>query len=165
MRLDLLWALRWLRMNPLFTAAAVFVLALGIGANTAVFGIVDAVLLRPSPFPSAERLVRIEESTTSRTLTGVPVNDYQKWAGRTDLLERTAAYLRDTVTLTGDGEPEQVIAVRALGLFPVLETSARLGRTLIASDDQAGSQHVAVLSDRIWRRRYHSDPNVIGRGI
>src|ERR1700730_10992278 len=155
MRLDLLWAVRWLRRNPLFTTATVFVLALGIGANTAVFSIVDAVLLRPSPFPSAESLVRIEEST-SRTFTGVPVNDYQRWADRTDILERTAAYLRDTVTLTGNGEPEQVIAVRALGLFPVLGTSARLGRTLIASDDEAGSQNVAVLSDRIWRRRYHS---------
>jgi putative ABC transport system permease protein len=165
MRLDLLWAVRWLRRNPLFTTATVLVLALGIGANTAVFSIVDAVLLRPSPFPPAESLVRIEESTTSRTLTGVPINDYQRWAARTDILERTAAYLRDTVTLTGNGEPEQVIAVRALGLFPVLGTSARLGRRLIASDDEAGSPNVAVLSDRIWRRRYHSDPNMVGRGI
>src|SRR2546427_8188871 len=139
MRLDLLLALRWMRKDPFFTMAIVFILALGIGANTAVFSIVDAVLLRPSPFPSAERLVRIEESTTSRTFTGVPVNDYQRWAGRTDILERTAAYLRDTVTLTGNGEPEQVIAVRALGLFPVLGTSARLGRTVIASDDEAAS--------------------------
>src|ERR1700683_588417 len=165
MRLDLLWAVRWLRRNPLFTTATVLVLALGIGANTAVFSIVDALLLRPSPFPPAESLVRIEESTTSRTLTGVPINDYQRWAARTDILERTAAYLRDTVTLTGNGEPEQVIAVRALGLFPVLGTSARLGRRLIASDDEAGSPNVAVLSDRIWRRRYHSDPNMVGRGI
>jgi putative ABC transport system permease protein len=165
MHLELLWALRWLRRNPLFTAATVFVLALGIGANTAVFSIVDAVLLRPSPFPAAERLVRIEASTTSRTLLGALVNDYQRWAGRTDILEKTAAYLRDTVTLTGNPEPEQVIAVRALGLFPVLGTPARLGRTLIPSDDQVGSQNVAVLSNRIWRRRYHSDPNVIGRAI
>src|SRR5580698_9108441 len=165
MRLELFWALGWLRKNPLFTAATVFVLALGIGANTAVFSIVDAVLLRPSPFPSAESLVRIEESTTSRTLTGVPVNDYQRWANRTDILQRTAAFLRDTVTRTGGGEPEQVIALRALGLFPVLGTSAQLGRTLNASDDQAGNRNVAVVSDRIWRRRYHSDPNIVGRGI
>jgi putative ABC transport system permease protein len=165
MSLDLLWALRWLRKNPLFTAAVVFILALGIGANTAVFSIVDAVLLRPSPYPAADRLVRIEESTTSRNLTGVPVKDYQRWAGRDDLFEKTGPYIRDTVTLTGGGEPEQIIAVRSLGLFPVLGIAARLGRTLIASDDAEGSRNVAVLSDRLWRRRYHADPAAIGRSI
>ena len=165
MSLDLLWALRWLRKNPLFTAAVVFILALGIGANTAVFSIVDAVLLRPSPYAAADRLVRIEESTTSRNLTGVPVKDYQRWAGRNDLFEKTGPYIRDTVTLTGGGEPEQIVAVRSLGLFPVLGVTARLGRTLVASDDAEGSQNVAVLSDRLWRRRYHADPAAIGRSI
>src|SRR5690242_2273698 len=144
MSLDLLWALRWLRKNPLFTVAIVFILALGIGANTAVFSIVDAVLLRPSPYPAADRLVRIEESTTSRAVGGVPLKDYQRWAGRDDLFERTGPYIRDTVTLTGDGEPEQVIAVRSLGLFPVLGVAAGLGRTLVASDDAEGSRNVAV---------------------
>ena len=157
-------AVRWLRKNPLFAAAVVFILALGIGANSAVFSIVDAVLLRPSPFPQAERLVRVEERTNN-PWTGVPVRDYQRWAGRTDIFERTAAYLRDTVTLTGDGEPEQVIAVRTWGLFPVLGVHAQSGRSLIASDDEGGAQHVAVISDRLWRRRYHADPGVIGRGI
>src|SRR6266536_132203 len=112
MRQDLVWAIRWLRKNPFFTAAITLILALGIGANTAVLSIVDAVLLRPSPFSSAERLVRIEENTTSRALTGVPVKDYYRWAGRTDIFERIARYIRDTVTLIGNGEPEQVIAVR-----------------------------------------------------
>ncbi len=165
MRLDLLLALRWMRKDPFFTTAIVFILALGIGANTAVFSVVDAVLLRPSPYPSAERLVRIEESSTSRALSGVPIKDYQRWAGRSDIFERIAPYIRDTVTLTGDGEPDQVIAVRSLGLFPVLGIPARLGRTLIASDDDEGPRNVAVLSDRLWRRRYHADPGVIGRGI
>src|SRR6266852_4954197 len=165
MRLDLFLALRWMRKDPFFTTAIVFILALGIGANTAVFSIVDAVLLRPSPYPAPERLVRIEESSTSRSLSGVPVKDYHRWAGRSDIFERIAPYIRDTVTLTGDGEPEQIIAVRSLGLFPLLGVSARLGRTLIASDDQEGPRNVAVLSDRLWRRRYHADPGVIGRGI
>jgi predicted permease len=154
-----------MRKDPFFTTAIVFILALGIGANTAVFSIVDAVLLRPSPYPSAERLVRIEESSASRALSGVPVNDYQRWAGRSDIFERIAPYIRDTVTLTGGGEPDQVIAVRSLGLFPVLGIPARLGRTLIASDDEEGPRNVTVLSDRLWRRRYHADPGVIGRGI
>ena len=102
---------------------------------------------------------------TSDTWAGVPVKDYQRWAGRDDIFERVAAYLRDTVTLTGDGEPEQVIAVRTSGLFPVLGVHAQSGRSLIASDDEGGAQHVAVISDRLWRRRYHADPGVIGRGI
>ncbi len=165
MGLDLLCALRSLRKNPLFTTAIVFILALGVGANTAVFSIVDPVLLRPSPYPSAEHLVRIEESIASRGLSGVPVRDYQRWAGRSDVLEKTAPYLRDTVTLTGGGEPEQVIAVRSIGLFPVLGIPARLGRTLMPSDDAEGPRNVAVLSDRLWRRRYHADPGVIGRGV
>jgi putative ABC transport system permease protein len=165
MRLDLLLALRWMRKDPFFTTAIVFILALGIGANTAVFSVVDAVLLRPSPYPSAERLVRIDEGSTSSALSGVPIRDYQRWAGRSDIFERIAPYIRDTVTLTGDGEPDQVIAVRSLGLFPVLGIPARLGRTLIASDDDEGPRNVAVLSDRLWRRRYHADPGVIGRGI
>jgi putative ABC transport system permease protein len=165
MGLDLLCALRRLRKDPFFATAIVVMLALGIGANTAVFSIVDAVLLRPSPYPSAEHLVRIEESITSRALSGVPVKDYQRWAGRSDIFERIAPYIRDTVTLTGDGEPDQVIAVRSLGLFPVLGIPARLGRTLMASDDEEGPRNVVVLSDRLWRRRYHADAGVIGRGI
>lgn len=143
----------------------VLILALGIGATTAVFSIVDVVLLRPPPYASAERLVRIEESSTGRTLSGVPIKDYQRWAGRSDIFEKIAPYIRDTVTLTGDGEPEQVIAVRSLGLLPVLGVPAQLGRTLIASDDEEGPRNVAVLSHRLWRRRYHADSGVIGRGI
>lgn len=164
MGLDLFWALRWLRRNPSFAAAIVFILALGIGANTAVFSIVDAVLLRPSPY-SAHSLVRVEESGAGRMLSGVPVKDYQRWAGRSDIFERIAPYIRDTVTLTGDGEPEQVIAVRSLGLFPVLGIPARLGRTLMPSDDEEGPRNVAVLSDRLWRRRYRADPGAIGRVV
>ena len=165
MRQDLWCALRWLRENPVFACPVVFILALGVGANSAAFGIVDVVLLRPSPFRQPDRLVRVEESVTRQALTGVPVKDYQRWAGRADMFERTAAYLRDTVTLTGNGAPEQVIAVRTLGLFPVLGVPAEFGRSLVASDDEGGAQQVAVISDRLWRRRYHADPAVIGRGI
>ena len=165
MRQDLWIAVRWIRKNPFFAGAIVLILALGVGADSAAFGIVDAVLLRPSPFPQPGRLVRVEESITRRNLTGVPCKDYQRWAGRADIFEGTAAYLRDTVTLTGDGEPEQVIAVRTLGLLPVLGVPAQLGRSLVASDDEGGARQVAVISDRLWRRRYHADPGVIGRGI
>src|SRR6266545_1630136 len=147
MHRDLLWTLRWLRKNPVFTVAVVLILALGIGANTAVFSIVDAVLLRPLPYASADRLVRVEESSTRRTLSGVPVQDYWRWADRSDIFEKVAPYSRDTVTLTGAGEPEQVTAVRSAGLFPLLGVPARLGRTLIPPDDEGGTGNEAVLSD------------------
>jgi MacB-like periplasmic core domain len=165
MRRDLSWAFRWLRKNPLFTAATVLILAVGIGANTAVFSIVDAVLLQPSSYASAGRMVRIQESNSSRGVSPVPVIHFQGWSGRSDLFEKIAPYSRDTVTLTGDGEPEQVVAVRSVGLFPLLGVPARLGRALIASDDEGGTRNVVVVSDRLWRRRYHADPGVIGRGM
>lgn len=126
MRLDLMWACRWLRKNPVFTAATVLILAVGIGADTAVFSIVDAVLLQPSPYASSGRMVRIQE-TSSRGVSPVPVRHFQRWSGRNDLFEKIAPYSRDTVTLTGDGEPEQVVAVRSVGLFALLGVRARFG--------------------------------------
>src|SRR6185369_6796180 len=104
---EILSTLRWLRSNPLFALAVTLILALGIGANTAVFSIVDAVLLSPPPYAAPGRLMRVAESSTSRVLSSVPVKDYFRWAGRSDLFEKVAPYLRDTVTVTGDGEPEQ----------------------------------------------------------
>src|SRR4029077_1688525 len=96
---DLLWAWRWLRKNPLFTAAATGILGLGIGANTAVFSIVDAVLLRPLPYESSGRLVRVDETATKRLISGVPARDYMRWRDRSDLFDKTVPYLKDTVTL------------------------------------------------------------------
>jgi|SRR5579871_26191 len=165
MQQDLLWAWRWLSKNPLFTAATVLILAVGIGANTAVFSIVDGVLLRPAPYASGSRMVRVQETTRTRGVSPVPVLHFQRWSGRSDLFEKIAPYTRDTVTLTGDGEPEQVVAVRSVGLFPLLGIPARMGRALIESDDEGGTRNVVVLSDRLWRRRYHADPRVIGRGM
>jgi predicted permease len=162
---DLLWALRWLRKNPLFTAAVTAILALGIGANTAVFSIADAVLLRPLPYASG-RLVRIDETSATRPVSGVPAADYLRWRGRADLFEKTIAYTKDIVTLTGGAEPDQVMALRASGaLFPLLGSHARLGRALTAADDDPASPNAAILSDRLWRRLFHADPGVLGRPI
>src|SRR5688572_14045115 len=100
MLLDLLGALRGLRKNPLFTAAIILILAMGVGANTAVFSIVDAVLLRPSPYAASDRMVRVEEGTAHRALGNISPGEYQRWYQRSDVFEKIVPYLRDTVTLT-----------------------------------------------------------------
>ena len=162
---DLIVTARWLVRNPVFMVSVVSILALGNGAVTSVFSIVDAVLLRPLPYKSAKLLARIDETATKRPITGVSAADYFRWRDRTDLFEATVPYLRDTVTLTAAGEPDQIIVLRTSGaLFPVLGTQSQIGRTLLESDD-VGTTRVAVLSDRLWRRKFGADPGIIGRTV
>jgi putative ABC transport system permease protein len=163
---DLLCAVRWLYKNPFFTLAVTAILALGIGANTAVFSIVDAVLLRPLPYQSSDRLIRIEEESPKRLQSGIPAADYLFWRDRTDLFDKTIPFLRDFVTMTGAGDPDQVISVRiGAGIFSVLGAHARLGRPLAESDGEFNVPNAAVLSDRFWHRHFHGDPRVVGRAI
>lgn len=155
---DLLWAVRWLRHNPLFTAAVTVILALGIGVNTAVFSVVDAVLIRPLPYASPARLVRLEETTSKRPNIGVTAAEYLQWRERADLFGATAAYVRDMVTV-GTEAPDQVWMVRATGgLFPMLGTRPRIGRAPSEAED-----NVVLLSDRYWQRRFRADSNVLGQ--
>jgi len=164
MHRDLLWAVRWLRKNPLFTLSVAAILALGIGANTAVFSIVDAALLRPLPYESSGRLVRIEKTNPRTSYTIISPAEYLAWAARSDLFETSAAWSRDFVTLTGGAEPDQIVAIRSTpGLFSMLGVRARLGRGLVAGDEAA--MGAAVLSDRLWRRLFHGDPATIGRAV
>jgi putative ABC transport system permease protein len=163
---DLLGALRFFGKNPLFTLAVTAILGLGIGANTAAFSIVDAVLLRPLPYKSAERLVRVEEVNPKLVVKTIAPEDYQFWGSRGDIFEKTAPYLKDVVTLTNVGEPEQVFTERTSAqVFSLLGVPARLGRSLIDSDDVPGAPNVVVLSDRLWRRLFHADRGVIGRPL
>jgi putative ABC transport system permease protein len=158
---DLRLALRSLVRSPRCTAAIVLILMLGIGANTAVFGIVDAVLLR-SPVAG---LVRIDERKNSRPIPGVSAADYLRWNGRADLFSQTAALYRDSLIVTGAGDPDQVVAQSvSAGLFTMLEARAHLGRTLLASDER-NFPNAAVLSDHLWRRMFHGDPAVVGRTL
>jgi predicted permease len=158
---DFRHGLRIVHKSPVFAAAITAILALGIGANTAVFSIVDAVLLRPLPYASPGRLVRIEEINAN-----ISSQEYLRWRDRGDLFEKMAAQHRDDVTVTGIGEPDQVIAQRTTGgLFSLLGVHAELGRTLIDSDDELNAPAAAVLSDRLWRRMFHANPNVIGRSM
>src|ERR1051325_1777077 len=163
---DVAWTLRWLRNNPLFTLAVTAILALGIGANTAVFSVVDALLLRPLPYQSIQGLVRIEETGPRRNSTGLIAQDYLEWRDRTDLFAESVPYLKDFVTITGAGDPEQIMAMRTSGaLFSLLKTSTPLGRTLTAADDSPGAPDVALISDRLWQRRFHADRAILGRPL
>src|ERR1043166_2823942 len=110
---DLRSALRWLCNHPVFTFAVTAILALGIGTNTAVFSIVDAVLLRPLPYSSSGRLIRIEETSAKIPITGIPPADYLRLHDRFDLFSRINAFQKDVVTITGIDEPIQAVALRS----------------------------------------------------
>jgi putative ABC transport system permease protein len=108
----------------------------------------------------------IGENASKRPMSGVAAEDYLRWNDRGDLFEKTVPYIRDNVTLTGAGDPDQIIALRASGaLFPMLGVRPRVGRWLLESDDDPAAARVAVISDRLWRRRFHADPTIIGRAI
>ena len=159
-------ACRALLRKPRFTAGVIAILALGVGASTAAFSVVDAVLLRPLPYTAADRLVKIEENTAKREMKAVMLGDFFALARRTDLFDKAVAYVRDNVTVTGAGEPSQAIVSRASGgLFSMLGARAHLGRALVETDDDLSNPNVAVLSDRFWRQVYRGNPDVVGRVI
>ena len=163
---DLLHSFRWLRTHPLFAVSVAAILALGIGANTAVFSIVDAVLLHSLPYESSAGLVRIQPQSVKRQNISLSAADYFSFADRHDLFRKTVPYIRDSVTLTGADVPDQFFALRTSGaLFPLLGVRARLGRALSDADDQPAAGNLAVLSDRLWQRHFHGSADVIGRTV
>jgi putative ABC transport system permease protein len=163
---DLRYAIRLLLARPGFSMVAVLTLALGIGANTAIFTVVNAVLLRPLPFHDPDRLVMIaERSGTIPTLTTSWLN-YQDWRAQSRSYDAFGAVRSLTMTLTGGSEPERVPAkMVTASLLAALGTPPALGRTLTEIDDRPGAPGVVVLSDALWRRRFGGAADVIGRSI
>jgi putative ABC transport system permease protein len=163
---DLGFAWRRLAKNPWFLLAVVGILTLGIGANTAVFSVADAALLRPPPYRAAERLVNIKQTTPQWEMSVIAADDYLFWANRSDLFQKIVPYRPDIVTLTNVGDPDQVFIVRTSAqMFSLLGVRPRLGRTLLDSDDSPQGENSAVISDRLWRRKFNADPKAIGRTI
>ena len=155
-------ALRRLRSRPGFTALIVLVIAVGVGAATTVFSVVDQLLLRPPPFAHADRLVDVLDPTGS-SLTPVKIAGWQQ---QTALFERFEGYMPMQFDVTGDAEPERIMGqLVSLGLFPMLGVEPRLGRTFTSGDGRPGSERVAIISDEIWRRRFGAERDVIGRSI
>jgi len=159
-----------LARTPGFTVVAVLILALGIGANTSIFSVVNAVLLRPLPFAEADRLVFLWEQSTAVSFNGhstVAPATYVDWKERSRSFEDMALYngLQE-YNLTGGGEPEHIGAISATAnLFSVLRLTPILGRTFSADDEGASATPVVVLSRTLWVRRFGADPGIIGRDI
>src|ERR1700690_1016229 len=165
---DLGQAIRALRRRPAFALAAILTVALGVGANTAVYRVIYAVLLRPLPFRDPQRLVQLWESTPVLPQLQASVPDFEDWRNRTHSFAQMAAYTfqeMNRITLVGQGEPEIVRGTDATdNLFPAMGIQPLLGRALSAPD-QRGKLPVALISEKLWRRKFAADPAIVGRAV
>ncbi len=165
---DIRYAIRLCLRTPGFTAVAVIALALGIGANTAIFTIVNAVLLEPLPFRDPARLVVLWETNARRPgrLNVVGPANYLRWRERATAFEGMAAFADTRLVLTGGAAPEEVTAQLAIGdVFAVMGVAPLLGRTFTAEEMADPNATVAVLTDAFWQRRFGSDPSIVGRTV
>jgi len=161
-------ALRMIRKNPGFAAVAIGTLALGIGANTAIFSVVNATLLAPLPVKDPTRIVAVTASSAARGLTNYAVSlaSYENLRDGSKLLTDAAAFAGDSLTLTGGETPEQVPAARVSpNLFEMLGARPVLGRGFATAEGAAGAQGVAVISYELWQRRFSGDRGILGRVI
>jgi putative ABC transport system permease protein len=165
---DLRYALRMLIKKPGFTVVVVAALALGIGANTAIFSIVNSILLRPLPYRDPDRLTMIWMDN-KRMNVDQDIHSYANYADYRDqnqVFESMAAYHGVSLNLVGGGEPERIIGSAAsASLFEVLGVAPQKGRVFTADEEQIGQDRVAVLSYGLWQRRFGGDPNIVGREI
>jgi putative ABC transport system permease protein len=163
---DLWYSLRILRKNPGFAAVTILTLALGIGANTAIFSVINAVLLRPLPFSNPDQLCIISERLPSLPLIGPSYQNFQDFRDRAKSFSTMSATRITTLTLTGAGEPERLPAqMTSASMFPLLGQSALLGRTFAPEEDIAGGAQVVVLSYSFWRRHFAASADVLGKSI
>jgi putative ABC transport system permease protein len=165
---DLRFAVRMLWKTPGFTAIAVLSLGLGIGANTAIFSLVNAVLLKPLPFSEPERLVMVWEDMSAIGFpNGEPApGTYSDWKAQNQVFDDMAMLNWRNLNLTGEGEPERVPAYGvSANLFPLLGTQAALGRNFLPEEDRPGAAKVVMLSHALWQRRYGGDPDIVNRDI
>jgi putative ABC transport system permease protein len=165
---DIRYALRILAKNSGFTAIAILTLALGIGANTAIFSVVDAVLLRPLPFKNPERLVWASGKFPLSDQAAVSPGDFTDYLEQNHVFERWGAVAFGNLlfNLAGNDKPVQVKGKLVTnGFFEALGVQPLLGRTFLASDEQVREPQVAILSNRFWRERFGSDPGVIGKSL
>ena len=166
MRKDIRYALRMLAKNPGVSAIALLTLALGIGANTAIFSVVSAVLLQPLPYNAPDRLVSLWENVPEHGRWRVAPANFFDWKKQNTVFTDVTAFGASTLTLTGDGDPEQLsgTAVTA-GYFEVVGVQPMLGRTFAADEYQLGKDRVVIIGYGLWQRRYGGDEKIVGRNI
>ncbi len=163
---DVLFALRMIRKSPGFTGVAVLTLALGIGANTAIFSFVDAVLLKPLPFPHPERILNVWEKPPGGERNGISTMNFLDWQRQNTVFTAMAAQAWGAATLTGSDVPVQLRNGRvSASYFDIFGAKAMLGRTFAPGEDQLGKQYEVILSHRVWESRFGADTGIIGRTI
>ncbi|HET9409724.1 MAG TPA: ABC transporter permease [Candidatus Sulfotelmatobacter sp.] len=164
---DLRYAMRQLRKSPGFTAVAILTLALGIGANTAIFSVVHAVLLAPLPYRQVDRLVMVWGRNSARDDKQSPISpgDFLDWRQNNRVFEDLGASYDDEVTLTGNGDPKLVLGYAvSSNYWTILGVQPKLGRTFTEDEARSGAA-VTVLSDKIWRSTFHADPEILGKSV
>lgn len=163
---DIRHAFRLLRLNPGFSLIAILTMALGIGANTALFSVIDAVILKPLPFTNPDRLVMLWDASRDFTTNVVSPANYLDWKARNTVFDAMSPVIAGTESLSGVGEPEE-IQIQRIGeqYFPLLGIRTTNGRSFTVDDTKQGSTEVAILSNSLWRRKYSSDPSIVGKAI
>jgi predicted permease len=163
---DLRYGMRTLRKSPGFAAVAVLTLAIGIGANTAIFSFVNGVLLKPLPYGEPERIVRVLEKPPGGGRNGISTLNYLDWQHDNTVFEYMAAQTGGSVTLTGRSEPVQLRGARVSPhYFDIFGIQPVLGRSFAADEDQLGKERVAILSHPLWTSQFGADPGIIGTSI
>jgi len=169
LRQDIRYGIRTLGKNPGFTVIAVLTLALGIGANTAIFSVIENLLLRPLPYPQPERLVEIANTYLPQIpRAGLSPGHYADWRRQNASFSEMGAYAKilQGFNLSGEGESQRVQAAYAdAGLFPLLGIRSVVGRSFVPEEDRTGSAPVVILGHRLWQSRYGGDPRLVGRSI
>ncbi|HKP85380.1 MAG TPA: ABC transporter permease, partial [Blastocatellia bacterium] len=163
---DARYGIRMLRKSPAVTLVAVISLALGIGANTVIFSVVNALLLKSLPFNDPDRIVLVWGSTSARNRSQVSATDVHDWRDQNSVFEDVTTYSGWSATILGDGEPERISGIQVGdGYFSIMKATPMLGRAFLPEEQEDGKDLVIVLGYGLWQRRFGGNPNVVGQKV
>ena len=163
---DIRYGVRMLLASPTFTAIAVLALALGIGANSAIFSVVNAVLLRPLPYREPDRIVSINKIADKGGLPGIAAHEYLDWQEHNQVFDEVAGYSSDNYNLVYNEEPERISCAKVTAsFFTLLDVEPVRGRAFLPEEDRQGHNQVAIISEGFWQHRAGGDPDIVGRAL